>query len=104
MGYNSGRYIADGSTANAAGNNSVFFGTNTKAQADAQTNQTVIGYNAIGNGSNTVTIGNSSVTGNFFSGNIESTTVSGGVILKSPDGTRYKLTIANGGTVSVTAA
>ncbi len=104
IGHNSGRYIADGSTANAAGNNSVFLGTNTKAQADAQTNQTVIGHNAIGNGSNTVTIGNSSVTGNFFSGNIESTTVSGGVVLKSPDGTRYKLTIANGGTVTVSAA
>ena len=104
IGVSSGRWVADGSTANAAGNNSVFLGANTKAQADAQTNQTVIGYSAIGNGSNTVTIGNSSVTGNFFSGNIESTTVSGGVVLKSPDGTRYKLTIANGGTVTVSAA
>jgi hypothetical protein len=104
VGSHAGRYIADGSTANAITNNSVFIGNGTKALANNQTNQTVIGHNAIGNGSNTVTIGNSSVTGNFFSGNIESTTVSGGVILKSPDGTRYKLTIANGGTVTVSAA
>ena len=27
-----------------------------------------------------------------------------GIIMKSPDGTRYKLTIANGGTVSVSLA
>ena len=27
-----------------------------------------------------------------------------GIIMKSPDGTRYKLTIANGGTVSISLA
>lgn len=37
-------------------------------------------------------------------GQLENATAGMGVILKSPDGTRYRLTIANGGTVSVGAA
>jgi hypothetical protein len=36
-------------------------------------------------------------------GNIEVTTATQGIILKSPDGTRYKITVANGGTLTVTA-
>jgi hypothetical protein len=35
---------------------------------------------------------------------IENTTAGEGIILKSPDGTRYKLTVANGGTLSIAAA
>jgi len=35
---------------------------------------------------------------------LELTTASGAVILKSPDGTRYKITVANGGAISVGAA
>lgn len=34
---------------------------------------------------------------------IENTTNGEGIILKSPDGTRYKITVANGGTLSVSA-
>ena len=41
---------------------SIFIGENTKPNADNQTNQIVIGYNAIGNGSNTVVIGNNNIT------------------------------------------
>lgn len=36
-------------------------------------------------------------------GNMEITSSSQGVILKSPDGTRYKITVANGGSLTVTA-
>jgi hypothetical protein len=70
IGSNSGRYIQDGSSANSTGSNSIFIGFDTKALANNQTNQIVIGHNAIGNGSNTVTIGNSSITENYFTGNI----------------------------------
>lgn len=35
---------------------------------------------------------------------IENTVSGKGIILKSPDGTRYKITVANGGTISVAAA
>ncbi len=59
VGSYAGRYIADGSTANTACDNSTFIGYNTKALDTSQTNQTVIGYNAIGLGSNTTVIGSS---------------------------------------------
>lgn len=40
------------------------------------------------------------VTGEQF----EATTLGGGIVMYSPDGTAYRLTIANGGTVSISAA
>jgi hypothetical protein len=61
LGYQSGRYIADGTTANATSNNSLYLGYNTKALANGDTNEIVIGYNATGLGSNTVVLGNSSI-------------------------------------------
>jgi len=61
LGALSGRYIADGATANATCDNSVFVGYMTKALASGQTNQNVFGYNAVGLGSNTSVIGNSSI-------------------------------------------
>jgi len=57
-----GQYSGAGLIANSSSNTSTFIGANTRAGADGQSNQTVIGYNAIGNGSNTVTIGNSSIS------------------------------------------
>ena len=38
-----------------------------------------------------------------FAGDIETTTAATGVILKSPNGTRYRLTVANDGTLTTTA-
>jgi len=69
-GYQSGRYIADGSTANETGSNSVFLGYDTKALADGQTNEIVIGYDATGIGSNTVVLGNDSITTTALKGNV----------------------------------
>jgi hypothetical protein len=65
-GASAGLFIADGSTANETGNNSVFIGADTKALANGQTNQIVIGHNATGKGSNTVQLGNSSVTAGYI--------------------------------------
>jgi hypothetical protein len=62
IGINAGRFISDGATSNLDSQDSVFIGAATKALANAQTNQIVIGYNAIGAGSNTTTIGNTSIT------------------------------------------
>lgn len=42
--------------------------------------------------------------GMLIGGDLESSPNGAGIILKSPDGTRYKLTIANGGTVAVAPA
>jgi len=41
-------------------NQSIFLGNNTKPLANGGTNEVVIGYNAVGNGSNTITLGNTS--------------------------------------------
>jgi hypothetical protein len=66
----SGRFIADGSTELTTINNSVFIGAGTKALADNQTNQIVIGYNAVGLGSNTAVLGNDSITTTALKGNV----------------------------------
>ena len=69
-GVNAGRFIADGVTPLTITNNSVFIGTNTRALADNQTNQIVIGDSAIGLGSNTTALGNSSTVTTAIYGNL----------------------------------
>jgi hypothetical protein len=74
LGSSAGRFIANGSTANATGSNSVFIGAETKALANGQTNQIVIGHGTTGNGSNTATIGNDSITATYLKGAVSATT------------------------------
>jgi hypothetical protein len=69
-GIQAGRFIADGVTANTITNNSVYLGAGTKALADNQINQIVIGHNAIGAGSNTVTLGNTSIIKTILRGTL----------------------------------
>lgn len=57
VGTNAGKYLANGSTSNATTGTSAFLGMDTKASADGVANETVIGYNTIGKGSNTVILG-----------------------------------------------
>src|SRR5574343_977642 len=70
IGINAGRYISGGSTSLTQSDNSIYIGANAYPLANGQGNQIVIGYGATGAGSNTVTIGNSSTTNNYFYGNI----------------------------------
>ena len=67
FGATAGRFQSDGVTEISVTNNSCFFGMNTKGTQNA-TNENVFGYNATGNGTNTVTIGDSNITNNFFRG------------------------------------
>ena len=60
IGFQAGRYLADGATANASGANSIYLGADTKALADGQANQVVIGFGVIGLGSHSTTINNTS--------------------------------------------
>ena len=62
LGAFAGRYISDNSTFNTAIDNSVLIGANAKPLANNANNEIVIGYNAVGNGSNTMTLGNTSIT------------------------------------------
>jgi hypothetical protein len=84
QGYNSGTFIADGITSNTTSVYSVYLGASTKASTDGAQNEIVIGYNAIGAGSNTIQLGNTSVTGVFTSGavHIGTTTATTGISLK----------------------
>jgi hypothetical protein len=70
IGADAGSYISGGTVFNTISNNSVFIGNSTKALADNQTNQTVIGFEAIGLGSNTTVLGNSSTVFGRFWGNL----------------------------------
>ena len=70
IGVNAGRYIANGSSPNTTGYNSIFIGQNTKALANGEFNQIVIGYGATGNGTNTVTIGHTDIVGSYFNGQL----------------------------------
>ena len=122
IGWRAGRFIADGTTANSVTTNSVYIGANTKALASGQTNQIVIGHDATGLGSNTAVLGNDSITLTALKGSVaigattaaskltvtggdvEVVTIASGLILKSPDGTRYRLTVANGGALTTSPA
>jgi hypothetical protein len=70
IGYASGAFIAGGVTGNTITTNSVYIGNNTKALANNQTNQIVIGDNATGAGSNTVTLGHTTIVKTILRGTI----------------------------------
>ncbi|MDA9268286.1 hypothetical protein N9P60_00810 [bacterium] len=62
---------------NTTGANNVFLGTESRPLSVNQSNQIVIGYQAVGKGSNTVTIGNDSITNNYFEGDVSATSFTG---------------------------
>jgi hypothetical protein len=57
-------------TANATSSNSLYLGVNTKALSSGGTNEIVIGCGATGLGSNTVTLGDSSIVTTALKGNV----------------------------------
>jgi hypothetical protein len=82
---------------NAAPGSSIFIGSGTRAKNANDTNQIVIGVSAFGNGSNTATIGSTALTALHVGGN------GAGLVLKSPNGTSYKITVDNSGNLVTTA-
>ena len=103
LGANAGNLNADGSN-RIAGNYNTYIGTNTRGSINNTTNENVFGNGAVGEGTNTVRLGNTAVTEVVTSGDVETDTIGKGFILKSPDGTRYRITVANGGALSATTA
>ncbi len=69
LGKYAGRLLGDAST-NTISNTSIYIGSNSASYADNQTNQIVIGDSAIGAGSDTVVIGNNSITKTVLKGQI----------------------------------
>ena len=70
FGGNAGRFQSDGVTEISVTNNSSFFGMNTKGTQNA-TNENVFCYNATGNGSNTVTIGDNNIVRTYLKGVVD---------------------------------
>ena len=70
VGYQAGYYYNGVTGNNLTPSNSVYIGNNTSALADGQTNQIVIGDSAIGAGSNTATLGNTSIVTTILRGNV----------------------------------
>jgi hypothetical protein len=70
IGVDAGSYFSNVSNINATGTNGVYLGYRALPSADALTNEIVIGANSNGNGSNTVTIGNSSIISNYLRGTV----------------------------------
>ncbi|MGI6374309.1 MAG: beta strand repeat-containing protein [Patescibacteria group bacterium] len=70
IGLHAGSRLADNKATRTAGNYGVYIGANSKASADRTNNEIVIGYNAIGAGSNTVVLGSDSITKTILKGNI----------------------------------
>ncbi|MDP3566380.1 hypothetical protein, partial [Sediminibacterium sp.] len=100
LGAFAGRYIADGATFNTSTSNSVLIGANIRVNGVEQNNQIVIGHNAIGNGTNTVQLGNTSITNVKTSGTI----TAGAVTYPKVDGNNGDLLTTNGsGTISFVA-
>lgn len=62
--------VTSSSSDNTGGSDSVFIGAFSKPLSNTQNNQIVIGYSAIGNGSNTATIGNDAIVKTVLKGAI----------------------------------
>lgn len=92
---NTAGYYYNGTTGNnLTPSNSVYIGNGTSPLADAQTNQIVIGDSAIGAGSNTVTLGHTTIVTTILRGNVTAT--AGSLALKAP-------TTVNAATYSMTS-
>jgi len=58
VGREAGRYAGSGTTANQTSSNSIYLGYFSRASANGNTNEIVVGYDVVGGGSNTSTLGN----------------------------------------------
>ena len=109
VGYHSLYYLSQGENNTAlgafsgyAGSNytsdeCVFIGSRSKPGGFGYTNQIVIGSQAEGKGANTAQIGNDDITALHVGGN------GAGLVLKSPNGTAYKITVSDAGAITATA-
>ena len=70
IGSSAGIGIYPDTKANTTGINNIYIGYQSVGSSSGNTNEIIIGGNAIGNGSNSVTIGNSSITKTILNGNV----------------------------------
>ena len=94
IGWTAGRYYGNGADANTTPTKSIYLGYNTRASANGQTNQIVIGPDAIGNGNNTATLGDDNLTDVYINEDGEATVHAG----------QYRLSALNTAPASAAAA
>jgi len=70
LGHSAGSLDTDATTGLDSPTNGIYIGANVKGKMDNETNAIVIGYNAVGLGSNTVLLGNDSITTTALKGNV----------------------------------
>lgn len=71
VGQNAGRWVQPGTSVSADSvTNGIYLGFQSRAGSATATNEIVIGSEALGNGSNTVTLGNNSIVSTILKGNI----------------------------------
>lgn len=70
FGFNAGTYLADGTTLNEDANSNLYLGVSTRSLEANTSNETVIGSNAIGHGTNSMTFGDSEIVSNYFTGDV----------------------------------
>lgn len=70
IGSNAGRYFGTGTSANIDPSASIFIGRNSRANASGETNQIVIGNEALGLGSDSVVLGNDNIVTTALKGNV----------------------------------
>jgi len=79
MGRRAGRYYGASTSALATATDCIYIGDLARANADSMTNEIVIGADAIGGGSNTVTLGNDSVTDVYMASDSGATVHAAGI-------------------------
>jgi len=87
IGFNSARYLADGTTNATSFDSCVYLGNSIKVTSSGVSNEIILGFNAIGNGSNTATLGNTSITNTYLRGNINYTD-GGNFVIGTTTGTK----------------
>lgn len=70
-GYRAGYFLADGITIRTTGDNGLYLGYGNRASVNGTDNEIVIGASAIGSGSNTVTLGNTSIVTTVLRGKVQ---------------------------------
>jgi trimeric autotransporter adhesin len=88
----------------------VFIGSRARPMANLDVNSIAIGSGVVGIGSNTTIIGSAAITKTRLQGTVDTTldfeslTAGSGVLLRSPNGTRYRISVNDAGAVIATAA
>jgi len=100
LGFRAGQYITGGSAQNQTSSGSIYLGSDTRASANGNSNEIVIGNAVTGNGTNTTTIGNTLTSAAYIKGTLN---ISAAVNIKNgTEGVVISAPASNGYTQGIT--